>query len=117
MRAAKVKNGRRAPVRALSQFAKAGESAMGRLRHDAEMLVQRKRTTLKKTIGVVRQDVLARAQRAVKELDRAVRDVEDRIVKQLHVATEEKVAGLERRLVKLERLVAAERARAGSRAA
>jgi hypothetical protein len=60
-----------------------GERMVGRLRRDAEALIARSRTELRKEVG----------------------DLERRVVKGFHAATAEQVARLERRVAKLERTI------------
>jgi len=66
------------------------------LRRDAESLVARGRTQVLKDVKAVR----VRA-------DRAVRDLERKVVRQFHAATEEQLKRLERRVAKLERMISA----------
>ena len=62
------------------------------LRRDAENLVARGRTEVLKDVKAVRLTA-----------DRAVRELERKVVRQFHAATEEQVKRLERRVAKLER--------------
>jgi uncharacterized protein YceH (UPF0502 family) len=65
-----------------------------RLRRDAQALVSRSTTQVLKDVRAVRVGA-----------ERAVRDLERKVVKQLHAATEGQVRALERRLAALERRV------------
>jgi hypothetical protein len=64
------------------------------LRRDAENLVARGRTEVLKDVKAVRLTA-----------DRAVRDLERKVVRQFHAATEEQLKRLERRVAKLERAI------------
>lgn len=75
------------------------EAAVKGLRRDAEALVARNRTELKKRLEALRKDLKARA-------DQALRDVERRVLKQLHAASEERVRKLEKRVAVIEKRVA-----------
>ena len=66
-----------------------------KLRRDAEALVARGRAEVMKDVQVVRRGA-----------DRAVRELERKVVRQFHGATEEQLKRLERRVAKLERLMA-----------
>jgi hypothetical protein len=66
------------------------------LRRDAENLVARGRTEVLKDVKAVRQTA-----------DRAVRELERKVVRQFHAATEEQLKRLERRVAKLERALIA----------
>lgn len=72
-----------------------GEELVGRLRRDAQALLKNGRAE------IVR-DVRSLTQRA----DRTLRTVENRVLHQLHAATTDQVKRLERRLMKLEQMVA-----------
>ncbi len=63
-----------------------------RIRGDAEKLVARGRSQVLKEVNVVRR-----------KADLAVRDLERKVVRQFHAATEEQLKRLERRVAKLER--------------
>jgi hypothetical protein len=72
-----------------------GEQLVGRLRRDAQDLLKQGRAE-------ITQDVHALRQRA----DRTLRKVETRVLQQLHAATTEQVKRIERRLAKVEQIVA-----------
>jgi hypothetical protein len=72
-----------------------GAQVIRKLRRDAEALVARGRAEVMKDVRAVRSSA-----------DRAVRDLERRVVRQFHAATEDQLKRLERRVAKLERLVA-----------
>lgn len=72
-----------------------GERVVARLRRDAQALITRSRTEVRKE----------------------VRDLERRMLKGIHAATEDQVARLERRIVKLEATVAELRKSATDQAA
>jgi hypothetical protein len=99
----------RASVRRLT---KDGEHMVGRLQRDAKALVSRSRNEILKDVRAVRSELRTRA-------DRAVRDLERKVIRQFHAATEEQVRRLERRLARLEQQVGALAARltGGERAA
>ena len=63
-----------------------------KIRVDAEKLVARGRSQVLKEVDVVRR-----------KADLAVRDLERKVVRQFHAATEEQLKRLERRVAKLER--------------
>ena len=65
------------------------------LRRDAEALVARGRAEVLKDVQALRTGA-----------DRAVRDLERKVVRQFHAATEEQMRRLERRVAKLERALA-----------
>ena len=85
-----------------------GAQVIRKLRRDAEALVARGRAEVMKDVRAVRSSA-----------DRAVRELERRVVRQFHAATEAQLKRLERRVARLERLVAeiAAKATAGERAA
>ena len=85
-----------------------GAQVIRKLRRDAEALVARGRAEVMKDVRAVRSSA-----------DRAVRELERKVVRQFHAATEDQLRRLERRVAKLERLVAeiAAKATAGERAA
>ena len=85
-----------------------GVPMIKRLRRDAEALVARGRAEVMKDVQVVRRGA-----------DRAVRELERKVVRQFHGATEDQLKRLERRVAKLERLMAqiASKATAEGRAA
>lgn len=84
----------------VKRFTKEGETMVARLRRDAEALIKRSRGEVLKDVRAVRNELRTRA-------DSAVRDLERRVVRQFHAATEEQVKRLERRMAKLEQQVAA----------
>ena len=85
-------------------LAKAGAAAKG-MRDQAERLV-----------GRLRRDANALIARSRGEVVKEIRDLERRVVRGFHAATEERVARLEHRVAKLENLVAELAAKAaGSR--
>ncbi len=71
-----------------------GAQMIKKLRRDAEALVARGRAEVMKDVQVVRRGA-----------DRAVRELERKVVRQFHGATEEQLKRLERRVAKLERLM------------
>src|SRR6187401_3060555 len=85
-----------------------GAHVIRKLRRDAEALVARGRAEVMKDVRAVRSSA-----------DRAVRELERRVVRQFHAATEDQLRRLERRVAKLERLVAevAAKTTGGERAA
>jgi polyhydroxyalkanoate synthesis regulator phasin len=85
-----------AEVRAAIKRVRAeGERLVGRVQRDAKTLVSHSRAELLKDARQVRKDVQVRAEHALHMLEK-------RIVKQLHAATEERVAALEQRVARLE---------------
>ena len=72
-----------------------GEKLVGKLRRDAQDLLKQGRTEIV-------QDVHALTQRA----DRTLRKLEARVLHQVHAATTEQVKRIERRLGKVEQMVA-----------
>jgi hypothetical protein len=72
-----------------------GEKLVGQLRRDAQDLLKQGRAEIV-------QDVHALTQRA----DRTLRKLETRVLQQLHAATTEQVKRIERRLAKVEQMVA-----------
>src|SRR5436853_6166871 len=72
-----------------------GAEMIKKLRRDAEALVARGRAEVMKDVQVVRRGA-----------DRAVRELERRVVRQFHGATEGQLKRLEGRVAKLERLMA-----------
>ncbi len=72
-----------------------GAQMIKKLRRDAEALVARGRAEVMKDVQVVRRGA-----------DRAVRELERKIVRQFHGATEDQLKRLERRVAKLERSIA-----------
>ncbi len=77
-----------------------GQQMLNRVSRDARSLLARTRSEVVKDVRKLRRDVSARA-------DRAVRDLETRVVKQFHAATAAQVGRLERRVAKLEKAIAA----------
>jgi iron-sulfur cluster repair protein YtfE (RIC family) len=71
-------------------------TVLRKLRRDAEALVARGRTEVMKDVKAVRRTA-----------DRAVRDLERKVVRQFHAATDEQLKRLERRVTKLERMLGA----------
>ncbi|MEO6025961.1 MAG: hypothetical protein ABIR79_03740 [Candidatus Binatia bacterium] len=69
-------------------------TVLRKLRRDAEALVARGRTEVMKDVKAVRLTA-----------DRAVRDLERKVVRQFHAATDEQLKRLERRVTKLERML------------
>jgi polyhydroxyalkanoate synthesis regulator phasin len=85
-----------------------GKRLAGRIERDARTLLARGRSEILKDVRKLRTDVQGRA-------GRTIRDLERRVVKELHAATAEQVAKLERRVAALEKQVAGiERRLAGS---
>jgi len=78
-----------------------GAAVVKRLRRDAETLVARGRAEVLKDLSAVRRST-----------DRAVRELERKVARQLHAATTEQLKRLERRVAKLERITM-ERLQAG----
>jgi len=76
-----------------------GERLFKRLQRDAQALVKHTRAEAARDVQSVRKDLERRA-------NRTVRDMERKLLKQMHAATESQVRRLERRLSKLERIVA-----------
>lgn len=76
-----------------------GMHLVERLRADAGKLVARSRAEVLKDVRALRTEIVGRA-------DRAVRDLERKVVRQFHAATQGEVRRLEARLAKLERRVA-----------
>jgi vacuolar-type H+-ATPase subunit E/Vma4 len=72
-----------------------GERLVARARRDAQALLTRGRGEIVRDVRQVRRDLQVRA-------ERALRTLEKRIVKELHAATEERVATLEKRVGRLE---------------
>jgi hypothetical protein len=64
------------------------------LRRDAETLVARGRAEVMKDVRAIRSSA-----------DRAMRQLERKVVRQFHAATEDQLKRLERRVAKLERLI------------
>ena len=83
-----------------------GAQMIKKLRRDAEALVARGRAEVMKDVQVVRRGA-----------DRAVRELERKVVRQFHGATEEQLKRLERRVAKLERLMPQIASKAEERAA
>ena len=71
-------------------------TVLRKLRRDAEALVARGRTEVMKDVKAVRRTA-----------DRAVRDLERKVVRQFHAATDEQLKRLERRVTRLERMLGA----------
>lgn len=76
-----------------------GMHLVERLRADAGKLVARSRAEVLKDVRALRTEIVGRA-------DRAVRDLERKVVRQFHAATQGEVRRLEARLAKLEQRVA-----------
>ena len=72
-----------------------GTLMLRRIRKDAEALVARGRAEVLKDVRAVKTSA-----------NRAVRDLERQVVRQFHAATTEQVRRLERRVAKLERMLA-----------
>ena len=72
-----------------------GERLVARTRRDAQALLARGRGEIVRDVRAVRRDLQVRA-------ERVLRSLEKRIVKELHAATEARVATLEKRVVRLE---------------
>jgi hypothetical protein len=83
-----------------------GEVALRKLRREAQALIARSRTEVLKDVRAVRETT-----------DRAVRQLERRVVRELHAATTEQVRRLERRVARLERELAARPPTGGEKAA
>ncbi len=75
------------------------ERMLRSLRREAEALISHNRKELKSSLLAVRKDLQQRA-------DRALRDVERRVLKQFHAANEDRVRRLEQRVAKLEKALA-----------
>ena len=75
------------------------EALLAQLGGDAQRMIVRNRAEVTKAVQKFRKEVERRAERT----ERAVREVERKILKQLHIATEEQVQRLETRLARLER--------------
>lgn len=73
-----------------------GERLVGRVQRDARELIARGRTDALKEVRKIRADVQGRA-------ERAIRTLEKRVMKELHAATVERVAALEKRVRELEK--------------
>ena len=99
---AKTKNRRPlARVRAtMKRATRDGEHLVARLRKDAYGLIERSRAEVMKDVRAVTKTIQNRA-------DRAVLDLERRVVKQFHAATEGQVKRLEQRIARVERMLAA----------
>lgn len=80
--------------RPVATIRREGAQMINKLRRDAEALVARGRAEVMKDVQVVRRGA-----------DRAVRELERKVVRQFHGATEEQLKRLERRVAKLERLL------------
>ncbi|HEY2385391.1 MAG TPA: hypothetical protein VGK30_00400 [Candidatus Binatia bacterium] len=76
-----------------------GMQLVERLRADAGKLVDRSRAEVMRDVRALRTDIVGRA-------DRAVRKLERQVVRQLHAATQGQVRRLEARMAKLEQRVA-----------
>jgi polyhydroxyalkanoate synthesis regulator phasin len=97
--ASKKRSTRVSKVRAsVRKVRREGEHLVERLRGEASKLVARSRAEVVKDIRAVRGELQDRA-------DRAVRDLERKVVRQFHAATEEQVRRLERRVAKLEQRI------------
>jgi hypothetical protein len=79
----------------VTRVGREGAQMVERLRDDARKLVARSRSQVLKDVRAVQKDLRQRA-------DQAMRDLERRVVRQLHAATETQVRRLERRVAKLE---------------
>jgi len=75
-----------------------GLQLVERLRKDASKLVDRSRTEVMRDVRALRNEIVGRA-------DRAVRTLERQVVRQLHAATQGQVRRLEARIAKLEQRV------------
>jgi hypothetical protein len=82
--------------RPLDRVKARGEVALRSIRREAQALIDRSRTQVMKDVRAVRTTA-----------DRAVRQLERRVVRELHAATVEQVRRLERRVARLERQLAA----------
>jgi hypothetical protein len=89
----------------VTRVGREGAHIVDRLRHDARTLVARSRAEVLKDVRTVRDELRQRA-------DRAVRDLERKVVRQLHAATVTQVRRLERRVGKLEQQITQLTARA-----
>ena len=90
----------------VTRVGKEGANIVERLRRDARALVARSRSEVLKDVRVVRDELRQRA-------DRAVRDLERKVVRELHAATVTQVRRLERRVAKLEQQLTQLAARPG----
>jgi BMFP domain-containing protein YqiC len=84
-----------------------GMQLVERLRADASKLVARSRAEVLKDVRTLRSEIVGRA-------DRAVRNLERKVVRQFHAATQGEVRRLEARIAKLERRVTELAAKASS---
>lgn len=89
-----------ARVRAsVTKVRREGAHVVERLRADAAKLVARSRTEVLKDVRALRSELRQRADHGLRELER-------KVVRQFHAATQEQVRRLERRVAKLERRIA-----------
>lgn len=92
----KKKSGPVGRVRAsVKSVRREGMQLIDRLRADAGKLVARSRAEVLKDVRALRVELRDRA-------DRAMRDLERKVVRQFHAATQEQVRRLEKRVAKLE---------------
>ena len=73
-----------------------GEEMVGRLRRDARALLKNGRAEIVRDVRSLKQSA-----------DRTLRTLENRVLRQVHAATTDQVKRLERRMAKLEQIVAA----------
>jgi hypothetical protein len=97
---AKKAKGSIAKVRAsVTKARRSGVQMVERLRADAAKLVARSRTEVLKDVRALHSELRQRADHGLRELER-------RLMRQLHAASQEQVRRLERRVAKLERRIA-----------
>jgi hypothetical protein len=95
------KTGRLAKAKAsVKKMQQQGENLVHRIRREAATLITKSRSEALRDLRAARKELQGRA-------DRAVRNVERKIVTQLHAATETQVKKLALRITKLEQQVAA----------
>jgi hypothetical protein len=100
-----------AQVRAsVKQVRTEGERMLSRLRHDAGALVARGQAQVIRDIKALRKEIRTRA-------DRALREIERKVMKQLHAASESQVKRLEQRVLRLERQLSGRSGARGAKAA
>ena len=94
---------RRDPIRrvraSVKNVTREGSKMVERLRADASKIVARSRAEVLKDLRALRSEVVGRADRAVRELER-------KIVRELHAATQAEMRRLQARVGRLERRVA-----------
>ncbi|MEW6268716.1 MAG: hypothetical protein AB1689_05390 [Thermodesulfobacteriota bacterium] len=78
------------------------EATLEMLGKRAQKLVDRNRAEVQKAVQRAVQRLRAEVERRTASAERALREAERRILKQMHVATEEEVKRLERRVLRLE---------------